>query len=321
MQLRDRPPAKTEAMLVTRDQVATWRSPPFQRPLAINAKVQALAVELKQNGGIIPGVVTLGILEGKTYLVDGQHRMAAWEKLTDIPEVYADVRVYEFDTMADMGEQFVLLNSRLVNLRPDDILRGMEGIYAPLAQLRGKCPFVGYGQVRRGSSSPTLSMTSTLRAWYAAQRDTPSSAGVPAMLLGAELTEDSANELAEVLCILRKAWGDDTQYARLWGMLNLTISLWLWRQMVREEHSRAGGRRDHLTTAQYCKGMMALSASTDYLDWLVGRKLGEVDRGPCYTRIKVLMGARLAVELGHKPNFPQGAWVSGGYRPSIRTGA
>ena len=51
--------------------------------------------------------------------------------------------------MAEMGDAFVALNSRLVNMRPDDILRGLEGSIPALQEIRASCPFVGYDQIRQ----------------------------------------------------------------------------------------------------------------------------------------------------------------------------
>jgi hypothetical protein len=103
----------------------TWRSPPFQRPLRVNDKVTAAAAEIKTDGGVIPGTFTIGIFENTRWLVDGQHRREAFYQ-SGCATGYVDVRILYFDSMADMAEEFVRVNSRLVNMRPDDIVRGME---------------------------------------------------------------------------------------------------------------------------------------------------------------------------------------------------
>ncbi len=115
-----------ETLLFTRGEVDAWRVPDFQRPIRVNAKVLALVEELKRNGGIIPGILTLGKISGdKTiYIVDGQHRAEAF-KISELGECIADVRIVTFESFADMANEFVELNSRLVNMRPDDILRSL----------------------------------------------------------------------------------------------------------------------------------------------------------------------------------------------------
>lgn len=49
------------------------------------------------------GILTIGVLESETYLVDGQHRIAAWQQ-TGLTEGYADVRTHFFATLGDMGQ-------------------------------------------------------------------------------------------------------------------------------------------------------------------------------------------------------------------------
>jgi hypothetical protein len=116
-----------ETALFTREQASAWVVPPFQRPLRVNEKVRSLAGDLKANGGFIDGVMTLGKLKGDkvTYIVDGQHRREAF-LISELPEAIADIRTMTFDDMAEMADQFVLLQSSLVRMRPDDVLRGLE---------------------------------------------------------------------------------------------------------------------------------------------------------------------------------------------------
>jgi hypothetical protein len=40
--------------------VLGWKLPAFQRPLRVNAKVLALVEEIRTEGGVIPGILTLG---------------------------------------------------------------------------------------------------------------------------------------------------------------------------------------------------------------------------------------------------------------------
>lgn len=141
-----------ETMLVARDQATSWVIPPFQRPLRINDKVRSLAEDLKANGGFISGVLTLGKLKGDRliYLVDGQHRVEAF-KISELPEFIADIRTCTYDSMADMADDFVLLQQSLVRMRPDDVLRGLEASTHSLQVIGKTCPFVGYDQIRKGN--------------------------------------------------------------------------------------------------------------------------------------------------------------------------
>ena len=127
---------RNDTVMVTKDTLQDWNSPPFQRPLKVNARVLALAESIKADGGVIPGIIALGELKGKTYIIDGQHRLEAF-KISGIEEGYCDIRIHKFDSIEKMGEEFVQLNSRLVNMKPDDILRGLEGMIPALQMIRG----------------------------------------------------------------------------------------------------------------------------------------------------------------------------------------
>lgn len=95
-----------DTIRVTPEIANAWKSPPFQRPLRVNSKVMALAETIKADGGVLPGVLTLGVLERDTYLLDGQHRREAFLQ-SGCPEGYADIRRHVFESMADMGSEFV----------------------------------------------------------------------------------------------------------------------------------------------------------------------------------------------------------------------
>src|SRR3989304_5883724 len=183
-----------EGMFVTRDIITSWQHPPFQRPLRVNDKVKALAEEIKRNGGIIPGVLTLGVLSQTGVQVrnrlDGQHRMEAF-LMSGLDEGYADVRIHFCESMGQMGEEYVELNSRLVSMRPDDILRGLEGSYANLRTVREKCRFVGYDMIRRNEKAPIVSMSAMLRVWRGSSGDVPvTTGGVSTPALAITLTNE-----------------------------------------------------------------------------------------------------------------------------------
>jgi hypothetical protein len=58
---------------------------------------------------------------------------------------------------------------------------------------------------------------------------------------------------------------------------------------------------------------MSVSADTGYLDWLLGRHVGERDRAPAYQRLKAIFVARIIADnprMPVKPKMPQPAWAS-----------
>lgn len=305
---------KMETLLLSPVVMEGWKNPPFQRQKKINDKVREVSDKIKAEGGIIPGILTLGQLphDRNVWLLDGQHRREA-ALLSGLDEFIADIRVYEAVDMADMGEEFVRLNSSLVRMTPDDVLRGMEAAMPLIHKIRKECPFVGYGQVRRGTASPMLSMSAAIRCWVLSSKETPSGVSGGAITLAWALTDDECEHLVRFLVTARAAWGDDLEYARLWGNLNLTICMWLYRRLVVDRVRTGSKRVIVLTVDQFRKCLLSLSASHDYLDWLVGRNLSERDRSPALMRIKSAFASRLRQDGllgGHKHALPQPAWAS-----------
>ncbi len=300
--------SKMDTVLLTPEVVESWNLPPFQRPLRVNEKVHALGEALKQNGGVLPGVLTLGKIGDKTYLVDGQHRVEAF-KISGMDEGFADVRLCEFEDLAEMGEEFVNLNQSIVKMRPDDVLRGLEGTIPALATIRKHCDFIGYDQIRRGGKSgAVVSMSAVLRCWGTASKEIPGSMSVTSIALAKDLTEENAQQLIQFLNVAFGAWGRDNEYWKLWGTLNMAICMWMWRRTVLSQHSAKSIR---MNVNEFGKCLMALSASADYLDWLHARNLTERDRTPCYTRIRSIFNHRL-LDLGvakDRLRFPAPAWA------------
>lgn len=292
----------------TPDTLKSWKLPDFQRPVKINEKVRALAEQLKVDRGVMPGIITLGVIDGVTYLIDGQHRREAF-LISGLDEGYTDVRIHYFESLADAGEEFVRLNSQLVRMRPDDILRGLEASVSALVEIRKRCPFVGYDMIRRGPGSPIVSMSMVLRAWRGSSTDVPSPHGVAtsASSLAATLTDEEARPLIDFLTIAVEGFGRDPEYSRLWGSLNVILCMWLYRRMVLTQYSPKTPR---LTREVFKKCLMSLSANEDYLDWLLGRHLGERDRSPAYNKVKTTFAHRIEIETGKKPHMPSPAWAS-----------
>jgi hypothetical protein len=216
-----------------------------------------------------------------------------------------------FDSMADLAVGFVESQAHLKSMKPDDVLRPMELFTPTLAKIRKECPFVGYDYIRRSQTSPIVSMAMLMRTWYQAHRDIPSGGGLVAKTLAQELDEVRADHLIRFLNVCYKAWGRDIEYAKLWGALNLTICAWLYLRLV-IDRDRGVKRYVLMNDSEFKVCLMGLSASPDYLDWLVGRTLGERDRSPCYQRVKAIFVKRM-VEFGatgKKSMMPQPSWTS-----------
>lgn len=302
-----------DTLLLTIGGIDRWKKPAFQREQRMTVKVIALVQELKQNGGVIPGIITLGKLSGETYLIDGQHRIAAFRE-TGLEEGYADVRICHFDSMAEMGEEFVKLNSALVRMKNEDILRGLEGVNPHLSAVRRRCPFIGYDHVRivppgATGSKILLSMAVAIRTWYGSEK-TPTT-GPSSPLSANMLNEADVKLISDFFTACHEAWGADKTNFKLWGSLNLCVLMWLWRRVVLgqdQARTHGGSKPMRLTREQFVACMMTLSADGRYADWLVGRSLGDRDRGPCYTRIRETFVRRLAGFDMRAPRFPKSDW-------------
>lgn len=297
-----------DTLELTQKLVNSWKSPPFQRDLKINAKVLAVAEEIQIAGGVVPGILTIGVLDGETYVVDGQHRLAAWLQ-TGLPVGYADVRTHFFENMGEMSSEFVRLNSSLVKLRPDDIMRGSEPSSPALQKIRRKCPFIGYDMVRRSDKSPVLSMSVFLRTWVGTQTDVPQQLSGQTSLK--QMSDEETVSAIEFITSCYEAWGRDFEYRRLWSAANLITCAWLYRRVVLGEKISSQSRTTKLTKEEFRKCLMALSADGKYLDYLVGRNVSERDRAPIYGRIKTIFQRRYYTETGKKINLPQPAWAHG----------
>lgn len=313
--------SRMETRLITPDDIKKWQIPDFQRPLKLNTKVMALAELLgkpeKEGGfaGIIPGIITLGVLKGGWYIVDGQHRMKAFE-ISGIAEAIVDLRIMDFDNAADMADEFATLNSNLVTMTPDDRLRALEKGVDALKTIRGACRFVGYGRVRQkanAATTPLISMSSALRAWGASAMESASFSGTGSIIdYAREITKEEAEGMAQFLNACYEAWGNPPEYWGLWNSLNITLLAWVWRRMVIAPPKNTS-KITRLTIEQFVTCAMTLSADKAYLDFLYGRK-GETDRSPCYFRIKQNFAKRLATMGVVKPYFPNAEWVSSGGR-------
>jgi hypothetical protein len=303
--------SKMDTLILTQSLVNNWKVPPFQRPLRINCKVQMVAERIRQDQ-VIEGILTLGMIKGEQplYIVDGQHRIEAF-KLSAIPEAIADVRIVVFSGFDDMAEEFVQLNSALVRMRPDDILRGSESSIPALRSIRNSCEFVGYDQVRRGGlSGPIVSMSALLRCWGASQYEVPAPSNIGgALTLARSLDARSVSNLTAFLSVAFAAWGRDPEYFRLWGNLNMAICMWMWNKLVIDRERFGNRRYAILDIPMFKKCLMSVSADMDYVSWLVGRNLSDRDRSPAYNRLKAIFSSRLAEE-GKSSRLPQPAWGS-----------
>lgn len=302
--------SKMDTVICSLEDIAAWRLPPCQRIFRENAKVRAIAKEIKASGGVVPGVITLGTVPPHDvfYIVDGNHRIEAF-RLSCVPEMWADVRIVQFDSMAELAKEFTRLNGYIARMSNDDLLRAAEEYVPALGKIRTACPFVGYHAVRKNRSSPMITMSQVLRCWAISSSDSCMTNPVGSVVEVAEsLTDESVESLIRFLTCVYEAWGDSKEYLRLWSGLNLTLCMWCWRRMVEREKFATTSRYDFVNIRDFTKCLMALSTGT-YIDWLLNRRLSDRDRGPAYDRIRKLWFRALAPQ---KVRFPYPDWFDGG---------
>lgn len=304
-----------ETVILDLDRVNQWKVPPFQRPVRVNAKVEAIAAEMRSEGTSIQGVITLGKLpsDRAEYIVDGQHRTEAF-RISGMPEIIADIRIVHFDSMAEMADEFVRLNDQIVKMRPDDILRGMLPGLPALQHIMKECPFVGFGQIRRKSSDsgPVLGLSTVIRCWVMSSHESPNSGSVAgsAAKMATLMDMESARELVGFLKLAYEAWGRDHEYFRLWGGLNLCLNMWLYRRLVLDKNRKKTARVVVLNDTEFRKCLMSVSTNGFYIEWLVGRNLNDRDRSPALNKLKAIFVRRLADEGKGRVALPQPAWAS-----------
>ncbi len=212
--------------------------------------------------------------------------------------------------MGEMGDEFVKLNSAIVRMTPDDVLRGMEGTLPVVHNIKEACNFVAYNNVRRADGGPVLSLSAAIRTWFGSNAETPKQVTTSAVILAREMSATEAQELIKFLNLARAAWGEDPQNYRLWTALNLCLCMWLYRKLVLDRSVKGTRRYVVVNHDIFKKCLMSVAANTDYVDWLVGRSLSERNRAPCYLRLKAIFTNRLKLEYhNEKPQMPSPGWT------------
>jgi len=274
-----------EVRIVTVAEMTQWASPPFQRPVVEGRANLREVARIIRDTGEVPGVVTLGELDGVLYLIDGQHRRRATE-MSERTEVMVYLVILKCLTMEEMSRRFLALNSSIVPIKVDDRLRSAEITNPNLRMIRDLCGFVGY----RKSAHHVVTMSVVLRSFLASCRDTPGP--LTGVLSSDRITLAEAEELAAALAVLYKSWGNTAGQESLWGGLNLSVCLWLYRRVVFEA---ATTRNTTVTPDEFSVAMVGLTDRV-YLEWLRGKSTGPMFFPGTYDRIKSCLVAWLRSE-------------------------
>lgn len=296
---------KVDTIAFTQEEAASWKLPPIQRGLAITDKVLDVVDVIRDNDGVIPGIMTFGILNGETFVVDGQHRIYAF-KQSECRTGYADVRYCYFDSMAELGAEFARLNRSLVRMKPDDFLRALEPAMPAISLIRKRCPNMAFNPGKK-SGNNKVSMSLALRAWSNSTKNTPRSHGLQASAeeIVCRMDETELDQFTMFMKLCFNAWGDLVESARLWGGLNLALCMWLYQRTVIGRHSARSAKLDD---ALFQKCLSTVGRDAEYYDWLRAKNTSEKSRSPAYDRLKKDFTKTIESETGGKVCLPQPDW-------------
>jgi hypothetical protein len=259
-------------MTITREAISAWVRPPFQRTVSNSKGLRKAANQIRQDGWL-PAVIYLGILDGKTYLVDGHHRIQAFiasgiEKMI-VPVI---VRYYEngIRGLRDMCQDFVLHSRHIRNPTASDMLRALEGVNDHIKKIRAECPFVGYEKFWKGEDSPILPMAHVVRIVVASRIETLGTGTGNAVDRTETLTGAETHRVISFLNSARQAWGCGIETKYLWSPINLILCFWFFQRMVKGPGIKE--KQASLTAAQFHNCLHALGTNKAYLNLLISNR-------------------------------------------------
>lgn len=310
--LLDYAPFDVEKIIITHEIVEGWKKPPFQRPVAIGRNLGKLAVNLQDDEFLLT-TIYLGVLDGVTYIVDGQHRKEAFIA-SGLRRLVAPVttRYYPDGTagLTRMCEDFLKINTHVKNPTANDKLRALEPTNPLIGKIREDCPFVGYSGFRRSDSSPIVSMAQAIRALVISAQEAPGSAGRSAVDHAVEMRSSEVNGLKTFLKLAYESWGRDAENKYLWSPMNLTMCLWFFRRMLRSPSS--SGSLGNTTQAQFLDIFFGLMSNRRYRALLQGNKGGRLHdsntRNPVCRELMKTIKAQLKKDGTKSPYIPKPSW-------------
>lgn len=208
--------------------------PSCQRAFRPSAKKRAEVLEEMIRTGRIPGQILLGTINGTDlYLVDGQHREIICLD-AGIETILAEVRVRRFANMDELVKEYIRCNSKIASHTSGDQLKALVTLYpTTLGFISKKCSFVSFSSRRIDGGKANVNFSMCISAWTHSKRNKPTDGGFGKVEdMARDLTPADAAQLAEFLKLAHDAWGREPAIATLWGNLNLTLCMWLYRRVV-----------------------------------------------------------------------------------------
>jgi hypothetical protein len=196
--------------------------------------------------------------------------------------VQAELRWEFFDDYAKMALRFDKLQRHMAKMKPDDGLRALEHSVPVLAYIKKSCLFVGYGKIQRAeSTSASLSMSVLVRCWVGSESAVPTSSPGAARELVQAMDQSTAERCVEFATLAFRAWENNSEFGPLWGTVNLTLCIWLYRRMVLAPSTEV----KPMTREQFGRFLMALT-DDDYIEFLRGKQMTRNSRNAVMTRLE-----------------------------------
>jgi len=277
---------RVEMMVLTREIVAKWEKPDFQRLLVENKNLESICCKIQKRGRLRT-TIYLGVWEGRIYLIDGQYRICAYIG-SGLTSIEAPVVTFYYSPgwigFKEMCTDFIELNGHVRKPTPNDILKAFEGINSNLKKIVSECPFVGY--IKR-KSTPLL-MATTIRAWMSSASDTPGGYSKGALDMAKDLHDTETNYLIDFLHIAHEAWGDVHENKSLWAGLNLVLCMWLYRKLVLAQW----GGKSTISAEGFSRFLKKLCSDSAYRKHLFGKsgKINDDTRTPAYAHMIRIFG-------------------------------
>jgi len=295
-------PIRMEMMVLNRKVVESWEKPPFQRPVAEGKNIISMSVQM-QDFGYMMSAFYLGVWEGRTYLVDGQHRRVSFIS-SGLEEIVAPVVTKHYPKgsqgLLEMCEDFLRIQQHIKNPTANDKLRALEPNNKCLQKITRMCPFVGYER-------PLLSMAQVIRSLVISGQEMPGSAARSAVDHARDMKMKEANGLITFLQLAYEAWGIDKDMRLMWSPMNMALCLWFFRRMLKG--SKSPGT---VTTSQFSE-IFALLPSKTYISLLEdnsgGRMNDEDTRNPVAVELRRTIKKGLRRDGVHDYYMPEVPWI------------
>ena len=263
-------------VLLTIDDLEYLMKPPCQRFVSKTKRVERLTEEMLKTGRLGVGILlVMGLPNGEVHLVDGNHRIEAFRN-SGLKSIIVSVQTKSAKTYKDIAEEYIRCQCSLKTSTVDDKLKGIAVGHPPLQKIAQFCTFVTYKRASTRSDC-LISMSDVVHCWFDASTNPPTrysgDKGIPIEECAKLITDKDAACIIEWLLVCQISLG--TVNRVLWAPLNMTLCLWLYKQMVK---GGCKGPCTRLKIAEFGRGLAGL-VNMKYTNYLKGLKLTTPNAG------------------------------------------